>query len=65
MKRLALALAGFASASALLVAAALVWLCVTEPTTVAGAIGNGQTASVLKGAAALVVSALGRVVRCL
>ncbi len=62
MTRLAFALAAVASA-ATLIASAIIWLCVTEPATIADALGNGQAASVLKVAAVLVVSALGRMVR--
>ena len=61
--RLAFVVAGLASATAALIAAATIWLCVTEPAIVADALGNGHAGSVLKVAAALVVSALGHVVR--
>ncbi len=63
MTRLAFAVIGVGGVAVLVVAAAIIWLCVTEPATVVDAIGSGHATSVLKAAAVLVVSAIGQVVR--
>ena len=65
MTRLMFALAGIASAVAVLMAAAIIWLWLTEPAAVVSAVGNGQADSVFRVVAALVISAVGRLVRYL
>jgi len=65
LTRLAFALAGIASAAAVLVAAAVIWLCLTEPATVATAVRTGADDSVLRVVAALIASAVGRLVHYL
>ena len=61
--RLAFALIGVAGVAVMVVAAAIIWLCVTEPAAIVDAIGSGHATSVLKAAAVLVVSAIGQMVR--
>jgi hypothetical protein len=65
LTRLAFTLAGIASTAAVVVAAAVIWLCLTEPAAVVDVVGSGQASSVFKVVAALVVSALGHIVRYL
>jgi len=59
--RLAFALAGAVIVTALVVASAIVWLCLTQPVIVADSAARGDAWSVVAAAVSVVVSAVGRV----
>ena len=62
MTRIVFALAGFAGAAATLIAAAVVWLYLTQPALVADAISAGRPWSLVIAAAAAMISVLGRAI---
>jgi hypothetical protein len=63
--RLTLTLAGAVFALATVLAGATIWLCLTEPVTVADAVGRGEWAATAKVVFAMLLSGLEQIVRYL
>jgi chromate transport protein ChrA len=63
--RLATTLGGLVALVAFVMSAAIIWLCLTEPLTVADAVRDGQVTALVRVVAGVVVSMLEQVVRYL
>jgi hypothetical protein len=63
--QVAASLAGAAALVAVFISSAIVWLCLTQPLTMADAVGDGQMTALLRVVAGFAVSVFERVIRYL